>query len=123
MKIPAPRLAAPLVACVALTLASPVPASEIEEIVVRAQKRDQNAQDVGVTLTAIDKNQLESWRLAQLQESRLVLLVALLYETAQHAEGSSPLSIVTTPAGVPRLLPLGSSPGLPPPNHTIQCAP
>jgi iron complex outermembrane receptor protein len=40
----------------------------MEEIVVKAQKRDENAQEVPISLVAINKEQLQRLRIAQLQE-------------------------------------------------------
>lgn len=65
---------------IAIVVSFPVAAQEMEEIVVHAQKRDQNAQDVAITLVAVDKDTLGGLRLAQLQELTTIVPGVEIYD-------------------------------------------
>jgi iron complex outermembrane receptor protein len=64
----AKRTAINVTAALSFILSCPAAAVEMEEIVVKAQKRDENAQEVPISLVAINKEQLQRLRIAQLQE-------------------------------------------------------
>ena len=57
------------VICAALVSTSAV-AAVLEEIVVTAQKREQNIQDVGIAITAMTGDQPKRWATAMLRKSR-----------------------------------------------------
>lgn len=52
----------------AVLAATPAAAQVLEEIVVTAQKREQNIQDVGISITALSGSQLEALNLDNMQE-------------------------------------------------------
>ena len=80
-----------LTALCCLIIALPASAAVLEEIVVTAQKREQNIQDVGISMTAFSGDQVEALGMTNTTE--------IIQQVLAPATGSPTVPQLQTPEG------------------------